>query len=138
MAAAGTAAGCRPVRAQPLVRQFHHAFGLPRPDQPILPTAELAELRSRLPTEETSEAVEAFGRDDLAQIAQELADVAYVTYGAAVTTGIDLDEVVAAVHRANMSKLGIDGRPVIIDGKVTKGPGYHPPDMAGLLSGESR
>jgi predicted HAD superfamily Cof-like phosphohydrolase len=122
------------VGMQGLVDQFHQAFGLPRPDKPTRPTAELVELRSRLLTEETAEAVEALARGELMQIAQELADVAYVTYGAAVSTGIDLDAVVAAVHKANMSKLGPDGRPVMVDGKVMQGPGYQPPDIAGVLN----
>jgi predicted HAD superfamily Cof-like phosphohydrolase len=123
---------------QALVRQFHDAFELPRPDRPSLPTSELAELRSRLLLEEVEEAAQALRGADLAQIAHELADVAYVTYGAAVSTGIELDEVVAVVHKANMSKLGPDGRPIIVDGKVTNGPGYQPPDIAGLLAGDGR
>jgi predicted HAD superfamily Cof-like phosphohydrolase len=123
---------------QTLVREFHNAFDLARPDRPSLPTTELAELRSRLLLEEVQEAAEALRGGDLAQIAHELADVAYVTYGAAVSIGIDLDEVLAVVHRANMSKLGPDGRPVIVDGKVLKGPGYQPPDVAGVLNGKGR
>ncbi len=123
-----------PPGVQAMVRQFHNAFDLARPDRPSLPTPELAALRARLLVEEVEEAVQALRRPDLAEIAHELADVAYVTYGAAVTAGIELDDVVAAVHRANMSKLGPDGHPVIVDGKVMKGPGYQPPDIAALLT----
>lgn len=44
--------------------------------------------------------------------------------------GIDLDTATAEVHRANMSKLDDDGRPVLrTDGKVLKGPSFRPPDM---------
>jgi predicted HAD superfamily Cof-like phosphohydrolase len=125
-----------PPGVQALVREFHSAFGLPQPGRPTTPTAELAEVRSRLLAEEAGEAVQALRRGDLAQIAQELAGVAYVTYGAAVSTGIDLDQIVTAVHRANMTKLDADGRPVMIDGKVTNGPRYQPPDIAGLLAGD--
>jgi len=120
-----------------MVREFHHAFDLARPDRPTLPTPELAALRSRLLLEEVGEAVQALRVPELTQIAHELADVAYVTYGAAVTAGIELDDVVAAVHRANMSKLGRDGHPVIVDGKVMKGEAYQPPDIAALLAAQA-
>ena len=123
-----------PAGVQAQVREFHHSFDLARPDRPSLATPELAALRSRLLLEEVEEAVQALRGRDLAQIAHELADVAYVTYGAAVTFGVELDDVVAAVHRANMSKLGPDGHAVIVDGKVMKGPGYRPPDIAALLA----
>ena len=55
-------------------------------------------------------------------------------YGTAAVHGIDLDAVIAEVHRANMSKLGPDGRPVLrADGKVLKGDCYTPPDVAAVL-----
>jgi len=44
------------------------------------------------------------------EIAQELGDLVYVAYGAALAYGIDLDAVIEEVHRANMSKLGDDGQ----------------------------
>jgi predicted HAD superfamily Cof-like phosphohydrolase len=119
---------------QSLVREFHAAFDLARPTTLTPLSGDLAELRSRLLAEETAEAVEALADGRLVEIAQELADVVYVSYGAAISAGIDLDRVVAAVHRANMSKLGPDGQPEVIDGKVTKGARYEPPDIAGLLA----
>ncbi|WP_443063182.1 MazG nucleotide pyrophosphohydrolase domain-containing protein [Streptomyces sp. NBC_00483] len=101
---------------------------------------ELAEHRRTLLTEEAREAAEAL--TDLASalragddpgtayraLAKELADVLYVTYGAADALGIDLPAVFAEVHRSNMSKLDADGRVLRRDdGKVLKGPGYRPP-----------
>lgn len=60
--------------------------------------------------------------------------VVYVAYGTALSYGIDLDAVLAEVHRSNMSKLGADGRPIHReDGKAMKGPGYTPPDIAAVL-----
>ena len=44
------------------------------------------------------------------EITQEIADLVYVAYGAALAYGIDLDAVIEEVHRANMSKLGDDGQ----------------------------
>ncbi len=73
-------------------------------------------------------------------VAKELADLVYVTYGTAVSLGINLDEAVRRVHASNMSKRNPDGtvsyRP---DGKVLKPPTYQPPDMAGVVrSSEER
>lgn len=75
----------------------------------------------------------AAGAGQLAEIAQELADVVYVAYGTALAYGVDLDAVVGEVHRANMTKLGLDGHPVVRNGKVVKGPGFRPPDVAAVI-----
>jgi len=105
-----------------------------RSRRPGWPSAELAALRQRLLVEETVEVGEAVADDDLAAIAQELADVVYIAYGTALTYGIDLDAVIAEVHRANLSKLDENGRPLYrFDGKVAKGPRYQPPDIRGVL-----
>ena len=116
------------------VREFHLTFDLAHHDVPRLAPSGLAALRQRLLVEETTEVGEAVAEEDLAAIAQELADVVYVAYGTALTYGIDLDAVIAEVHRANMSKLDADGRPVHrSDGKVVKSSLYRPPDVAGVL-----
>jgi predicted HAD superfamily Cof-like phosphohydrolase len=103
-----------------------------------LPTATIDEahrtLRERLLLEEVDELHAAMAAGDLTGIAHELADVLYVLYGTALTYGIDLDEVVAAVHNSNMSRLGADGRPLVrADGKVLKGPNYRAPDIERAL-----
>lgn len=62
---------------------------------------------------------------DLAAVTKELADLRYVTEGAAVALGLPLDEAYEIVHASNMSKLGEDGRPIKDDGgKALKGPNY--------------
>jgi predicted HAD superfamily Cof-like phosphohydrolase len=117
------------------VAEFHIAFHLPiefRP-QPSVPL-ELAELRIELLREEFEEFVDAVRREDTVAIADALADVVYVAYGAALTYGIDLDAVLREVHRANMSKLGSDGQPLMrSDGKVLKPITYTPPDVRRVL-----
>jgi predicted HAD superfamily Cof-like phosphohydrolase len=68
-------------------------------------------------------------------LADALGDIVYVAYGAAVTYGLDLDAVLAEIHRSNMSKLGLDRRPIMrADGKVLKGPAYRPPDIGTVLA----
>jgi predicted HAD superfamily Cof-like phosphohydrolase len=55
-------------------------------------------------------------------------------YRYALLYEIDLDAAVTEVHRANLSKLGDDGRPVLRpDGKVLKGPNFREPDMCCAL-----
>jgi NTP pyrophosphatase (non-canonical NTP hydrolase) len=117
-----------------LVREFHGRMGC-RIDQPW--SDRLVAERVRLITEECREAHEALWSGDLLAIAKELADLVYVTYGAAINLGIDLDLAVALVHASNMSKLGDDGRPIYdTAGKVLKGPNYRPPDMTPALPSE--
>jgi predicted HAD superfamily Cof-like phosphohydrolase len=118
------------------VARFHEAFGLPRADHPHagIP-AELSKLRVDLLVEETGEFADASARSDIVGIADALADIVYVAYGAAVTYGIDLDAALREVHRSNMSKLDEQGRPVYReDGKVLKSALYTPPDIKGVLS----
>jgi predicted HAD superfamily Cof-like phosphohydrolase len=64
---------------------------------------------------------------------KELADLVYVCYQYSVSRGWDLDTALDRVHDSNMSKL-VDGKPVKDDnGKVLKGPNYHPPILTDLL-----
>ncbi len=48
-------------------------------------------------------------------------------------------DLVREFHRADMSKLGPDGRPVLREGgKVLKGPSYRPPRVAEVLARQGR
>ncbi|GLF95861.1 pyrophosphohydrolase domain-containing protein [Streptomyces yaizuensis] len=117
-----------------LVQQFHHAFGLDARPAPAEIPAELAAHRQDLLAEEFAEVAEVAVTGPLDHLAQELADMVYIAYGTALVHGIDLDQVIAEVHRANMSKLGPEGTPVRrADGKVLKGPHYRAPDIASVL-----
>ena len=138
-----------------LVRRFHHVYGLPVQTDGASLERESLDMRMSLIAEEFAELVGAVygqaartevessyrravaaddGARDTVEAADALADLVYVIYGMALETGIDLAAVLAEVQRSNMSKLGADGRPVYReDGKVLKGPGYFPPDVAGTL-----
>lgn len=88
-------------------------------------------LRAALLREEAEEAAEAFEAGDLAHAAKELCDVLWVTYGAAIAAGIDLDAALEEVSASNLSKLpGCTLRP---DGKLCKGPDYVAPDMSDFV-----
>ena len=118
------------------VAAFHAAFDLPRQSSPSLNVSdELAQLRVDLLVEEVGEFADATKRRDPVAMADALGDIVYVAYGAAVTYGMDLDAVLAEIHRSNMSKLGADGSPVLReDGKVLKSSRYRPPNIARVLA----
>jgi predicted HAD superfamily Cof-like phosphohydrolase len=59
-------------------------------------------------------------------------------YGAGHAFGIDLDKCFNEVHRSNMSKLGLDGKPIYReDGKVLKGQNYFDPDLITIVQGDN-
>lgn len=117
------------------VAEFHATFGLPMsatPQQDV--PSQLAALRVELLREEFEEFRSAVRRNDAVAIADALADIVYVAYGSAITYGIDLDLVIREVHRANMSKLGPNGVPLMReDGKVLKPRTYTPPVIEEIL-----
>lgn len=97
----------------------------------------LAGLRTALLEEEVQELAVASEARDLVGIADALADIVYVVYGTALTYGIDLDLVLREVHRSNMSKLDLDGKPILReDGKVLKSAQYFRPQIARVLSSQ--
>jgi predicted HAD superfamily Cof-like phosphohydrolase len=99
--------------------------------------ADLRQLRVDLLVEEVREFADATEAKDIVGIADALADILYVTYGAAITYGVDLDQVVREVHRSNMSKLDEMGRPVLReDGKVLKSARYTRPDVVAVLEAQ--
>lgn len=117
-----------------LVREFHLAFGLDARGTPTEVGPDLAAHRHELLAEEAAEVAEVAVGGPLDRLAHELADVVHVAYGTALVHGIDLDAVIAEIHRANMSKLGPDGQVARrADGKVLKGEHYRAPDVAAVL-----
>ena len=88
------------------------------------------QLRLDLIKEEINELEQAMKNKDLKGVDDALTDILYVTYGAGFAYGIDLDKCFKEVQRANMSKLGEDGKPIYNEkGKVMKGPKYSAPNL---------
>ena len=130
-----------------MVETFHRVF-----EQAVskAPTQELVQLRANLIQEETKEVLAELdnlkaylirrdsGSDKAhgyyeyeVALLKELCDLLYVVYGTAVAFGYDIDGAFEEVHRSNMSKLGVDGRPVRReDGKALKGPNYTKANVA--------
>lgn len=114
---------------QAAVRQFHEAFGCTHNKDVTELNAATRLLRARLITEEAAEFVAAVAKNDTVQIADAIADLLYVTYGAAVSFGMDAQKLFEEVHRSNMTKTATrDG-----SGKVLKGPNYQPPNLGKIL-----
>ena len=116
------------------VEKFMKTFGQKVITKPQFPDEKTANLRCDLIKEELNELEQAMKAKDLTEVADALTDILYVTYGAGCAYGIDLDKCFKEVQRANMSKLGDNGKPIYNEsGKVMKGPKYFKPDLSKFL-----
>ena len=134
------------------LRAFHTAIGEQPPAHPTLISAQHFAFRRRLLEEEWAEVqaeldtvqgllaeAELTGTDitgpveALAPLVHELTDLLYVTYGTLVQMGVNADAAFAAIHAANMSKLG---GPLRQDGKLLKPKDWQPADMGAVLRGQ--
>ena len=112
------------------VKTFMKTFGQMVRTKPQFPDEETMQLRYDLIKEELNELEQAMKTKDLKEVADALTDILYVTYGAGYAYGINLDKCFKEVQRANMSKLGNDGKPIYNEkGKVMKGPNYSKPNL---------
>ena len=112
------------------VKKFMDTFGLIVRTNPQFPDDKPMQLRFDLIKEELKELEHAMKTKNLKEIADALTDILYVTYGAVYAYGINLDNSFKEVQRANMSKLGKDGKPIYNEkGKVMKGPNYFEPNL---------
>ena len=112
------------------VRKFMETFGQEIKEKPGFPNYKIISLRFNLIKEELEELKEAIQNKDIKEVADALTDILYVTYGAGHAFGINLDKCFQEVQNSNMSKLGVDGKPIYNDkGKVMKGPNYFKPNL---------
>ena len=116
------------------VGKFMKTFGQEVKNKPGLSSEKINNLRISLINEELEEFKEAIKNNDLKEAIDALTDILYVTYGAGHAFGVNLDECFDEVQRSNMSKLGIDGKPIYNEaGKVMKGPSYFKPDLSKFI-----
>lgn len=124
--------------SQHLVRQFHESFRVPVADRPTLLSRNRLLLRMTLILEEVNELMQAENRSDLCRIADALGDIMVVVLGTAVEHGIDMEPILQAIHRSNMSKLDEHGKPITRpDGKILKGPNFREPEIEKELEFQS-
>lgn len=121
-----------PPSLEQLLREFHQAkaiHGRFMPEQPTVAVPDWIQgLRLRLLAEEVTELRDAVRIGSLEKIADGIADIITVVAGTAVVYGLPLDALIAEVNRSNMTKVNTPD-----EGKLVKGPGYEPPDIAGVL-----
>lgn len=90
------------------VKEFHKVFQHPinqKPDNTVFDTNKsLVKLRLNLIQEEVKELSEAIEQKNMKEVADALADILYVVYGAGHAFGINLDEAFKLVHESNMTK----------------------------------
>ena len=116
------------------VKKFMETFGQEVKNKAEFPNEKIVKLRFELIKEELEELKQAINDKDIREVADALTDILYVTYGAGHSFGIDLDKCFDEVQKSNMSKLGLDGKPIYNEiGKVMKGPNYFKPDLNKFL-----
>jgi len=112
-----------------MVAEFHKIVGSPVLPSPSLIAEERALFRHTLISEEVAEYKEGIIAKDLENIAKELADILFATYGTILEHGLQdkMEEIFAEVHRSNMSK-------DFAEYKGGKGQNYVPADIKQILS----
>ncbi len=148
------------------VNTFHEMFNIENGHEPTLISEKDFELRYKMIKEELDEYKEACFNGNIVEVADALADILYLTFGAICIHGLQ-DKAAAifqAVQDSNMSKLGscpddtdgdgkcahvhcniIHRKPIVNDGiinkdqpvgKILKGPHYFKPNIAAIIYGE--
>lgn len=116
------------------VKYFQTAVGQNIGTEPRFPNKTERTLRMELLMEEVKEYLEGEEKEDLENVAKELADIIYIVCGTAASYGIPLDLVFDEVHKSNMAKLGPDGKVKRReDGKILKPDNWTAPDIKSIL-----
>lgn len=108
-----------------MVKEFHKLMGQPIGEKPRLLSSDRVDLRAKWLMEECSEFIDA---DNVEDQADALIDIIVFALGGFVEMGILPERLFEVVHQANMQKMGPGGKPIFIDGKVSKPPGFVPPN----------
>ena len=117
------------------VKKFMETFGQEVKEKAEFPSDKIITLRYDLIKEELDELRDALIKKNIKEVADALTDILYVTYGAGHAFGINLDRCFEEVQSSNMSKLGVDGKPIYNEkGKVMKGPNYFKPDLSKFVA----
>ena len=111
-----------------LVKEFHEKFRVPVAEKPTLISDERSALRFQMMAEEVEEYKIGAAEKDLENIAKELADILYTTYGTILEHGLQdkIEEIFSEIHRSNLSK---EYRP----GKVAKGENFSKAEIGKFL-----
>lgn len=123
------------------IEKFHTAFGLPMPARPQPLTLERTVRFKEILQDELNEVddiltlLRSGAADDpdvmldaQVMMADWLGDLIVYCASEAARHGIPLDVVLSTIFQSNMSKLDENGKAIIANGKVQKGPNYWKPE----------
>lgn len=120
------------------VKIFMEKFKRPVKDKPDLSDERMNALCINLIEEEFEELVGAIKVGDVLEALDALTDLQYVLDFTYLALGFHKikDEAFAEVQASNMSKLGLDGQPILRpeDDKIMKGPDYFKPDLQQFIN----
>jgi len=110
------------------VEAFHKKFQVPIAEKPTLLKDDRQALRYQMIKEEIEEYKAGVETKDLENIAKELADILYTTYGTILEHGLQnkFADIFAEVHRSNMTK---EYHPQ----KIQKGANFSKADLGQIL-----
>jgi predicted HAD superfamily Cof-like phosphohydrolase len=117
-----------------MATRFNQMYGLPIPHSPLINhTTDMRLVRFRqIIQDEISEVEdilnETNAEEKLVKLADWLGDIIVYCATEARRHGIEIDGVLEMIDVSNQSKLGDDGKPIIENGKVMKGPNFRPPE----------
>lgn len=123
------------------VEKFHVTFNQENGKWPTNLNADEFELRHRLMSEENDEYLDACDENSLVGIADALGDQLYILCGTILKHGMQhiIEDVFDEIQASNMSKLDIDGKPILReDKKILKGPNYFKPNLEPLIIKETK
>lgn len=111
-----------------LVQEFHEKFHALVSEKPTAIEQDRFENRHRLMKDEVAEYLEGAKNGDIENVAKELADILYATYGTILEHGLQdkMEEIFEEVHRSNMSK-------DYAKYKMVKGKGYFRANIKKIL-----
>jgi predicted HAD superfamily Cof-like phosphohydrolase len=107
-----------------MLREFHEKYQVEISERPTLLNKENSLKRYKFMREEVEEYLEGVEAGDLPNVAKELCDILYTTYGTIVAHGLQdkIESIFAEVHQSNMTK---ESHPY----KIKKGRDYQEPNI---------
>lgn len=125
------------------IKSFNQMYGLDRPNVPTY----TPDLRARLSrfkeiilaeVSEVDDIIESIDPEGsmssgselgaLTDLSDWLGDIIVYAASEMVRHGLPIEGVLSIIMDSNASKLGADGEPIVVDGKVQKGPNYWKPE----------
>ena len=108
-----------------LLKEFHKKYNVPILQVPTMIDKDRAKLRYNIIKEEVEEYIEGVNNNDLQNIARELADILYSTYGTVIEHGLQdkMPQIFREIHKANMTR-------EYTESKIRKGPDYKEPNLS--------